>query len=72
MTTQSIKLFCILDGDSSGFEVKLETDDTIAALMKAIKHEKENDLVGIDPDKLILFQVSIPIEDDEDDDDDKP
>ncbi|ORZ08263.1 hypothetical protein BCR41DRAFT_373296 [Lobosporangium transversale] len=44
MSTQKIKLFCILDGDSSGFEVKLENDDTIAALKDAIK-EKQSPLL---------------------------
>ncbi|KAF9405604.1 hypothetical protein BGZ76_006532, partial [Entomortierella beljakovae] len=60
--TKKIKLFCILDGDSSPFEVELEADKSIAALKKAIRDEKPNDLQGIDADKLILYQVTVPDE----------
>ncbi|ORZ15009.1 hypothetical protein BCR41DRAFT_82362 [Lobosporangium transversale] len=60
--TQKIKLFCILDGDSSAFEVQLDADDSIAALKKAIKKEKENDFREIDADKLNLFHISVPDE----------
>ncbi|KAF8943231.1 hypothetical protein BGZ46_006573, partial [Entomortierella lignicola] len=55
-------LFCILDGDSSAFEVNLDADDSIAALKRAIKGEKPNDLQGIDADKLLLFQIAVPDE----------
>ncbi|KAF9426175.1 hypothetical protein BGZ76_002873 [Entomortierella beljakovae] len=60
MSTKKIKLFCILDGDSSAFEVKLDPDDSVATLKEAIKDKKPNDLQGLDADKLILIQVSIP------------
>ncbi|KAF9896245.1 hypothetical protein BX616_007836 [Lobosporangium transversale] len=68
MSTQKIKLFCILDGDSSGFEVKLENDDTIAALKDAIKEKQSPLLDDIRASEL----VSIPIGDEDDDEDDKP
>ncbi|ORZ19060.1 hypothetical protein BCR41DRAFT_369833 [Lobosporangium transversale] len=64
--TQKIMLFCILDGDSSAFKVQLDADDSIAALKKAIKKEKENDFREIVADKLNLWHVSIVIGDDED------
>ncbi|ORZ18265.1 hypothetical protein BCR41DRAFT_44323 [Lobosporangium transversale] len=60
--TQKIKLFCILDGDSSAFEVQLDADDSIAALKKAIKKEKEPEFDYIPADKLNLFHVSVPDE----------
>ncbi|KAF9432465.1 hypothetical protein BGZ76_010776 [Entomortierella beljakovae] len=63
---------CILDGDPSAFEVTLDADDSIAALKKAIKGEKPNDLKEIDADKLILYKVSIPMGDDNDDQNEQP
>ncbi|KAF8954098.1 hypothetical protein BGZ46_003021, partial [Entomortierella lignicola] len=57
--TQKIKLFCILDGDSSAFEVKLDADDSIAALKKAIKKEKEPRFDDIAADELVLFHVAV-------------
>ncbi|KAF9408640.1 hypothetical protein BGZ76_005819, partial [Entomortierella beljakovae] len=72
MANEKIKLFCILDGDSSAFPVKLAIDDTIGELKKAIKEEKKPRLDDIASDELVLFQVSIPIGDEEDDEDDKP
>lgn len=60
--TSRIKLFCILDGDSSAFEVKLDADDSIAALKKAIKEEKPSDFQDLDADKLLLYQIAIPDE----------
>ncbi|KAF9178941.1 hypothetical protein BGZ49_005239, partial [Haplosporangium sp. Z 27] len=62
MTSQKIKLFCILDGESSAFEVKLDADDSIAALKEAIKEKKPNDLQGLDADKLVLYQIAVPDE----------
>ncbi|KAF8949668.1 hypothetical protein BGZ46_005002, partial [Entomortierella lignicola] len=59
MTSEKVKLFCILDGDSTAFPVKIACDDTVGELKKAIKEEKPNDLQGLDADKLILFHVSI-------------
>ncbi|ORY88698.1 hypothetical protein BCR41DRAFT_31338 [Lobosporangium transversale] len=60
MTSNKVKLFCILDGDSSAFEVKLDADDSIAALKKAIKKEKEPEFDDIAADKLNLWLVSLP------------
>ncbi|KAF9383203.1 hypothetical protein BGX21_001623 [Mortierella sp. AD011] len=59
MSTEKIKLFCILDGDSSAFEIKLDADDSISALKKAIKEEKSKALADIDSSDLILFQVAV-------------
>ncbi|KAF9093994.1 hypothetical protein BGX27_001539 [Mortierella sp. AM989] len=60
MTSEKVKLFCILEDDSSAFEVKLAPDDSIAALKEAIKGKNPNDLQGVDPDKLVLWSISIP------------
>ncbi|KAF9084747.1 hypothetical protein BGX27_003718 [Mortierella sp. AM989] len=69
MTSKKIKLFCILDGDSSAFEVKLDADDSIAALKEAIKEKKKPRLDDIAADELTLWHVSISIDDD---DEEKP
>ncbi|KAF9385172.1 hypothetical protein BGX21_001130, partial [Mortierella sp. AD011] len=66
--TSKIKLFCILDGDNSPFEIKVEQDDSIDALKRAIKKGKEPELDDIAADKLLLHQVSIPIRVDEEED----
>ncbi|KAF9090109.1 hypothetical protein BGX27_002332, partial [Mortierella sp. AM989] len=52
MTTQKIKLFCILDGDSSSFPVDIPLDVTIGDLKEAIKEKKPNDLQGLEADRL--------------------
>ncbi|KAF8949847.1 hypothetical protein BGZ46_004913, partial [Entomortierella lignicola] len=59
MTSEKVRLFCILDGDSTAFPVKVATDETVGELKKAIKGEKPNDLQDVDADKLILFHVSV-------------
>ncbi|KAF9147863.1 hypothetical protein BGX21_006822, partial [Mortierella sp. AD011] len=55
-----IKLFGLLDGDSSAFEVKLEAHDSIAALKEAIKEKKKPRLDDIAADELTLWHVSLP------------
>ncbi|KAF9991786.1 hypothetical protein BGZ79_003981, partial [Entomortierella chlamydospora] len=59
MTSEKVKLFCILDGDSTAFPVKVAADETVGELKKAIKGEKPNDLQDVDADKLVLFRVSV-------------
>ncbi|KAF9370391.1 hypothetical protein BGX21_005573, partial [Mortierella sp. AD011] len=60
MTAQKIKLFCILDGDSSAFEVKLDADDSIAALKDAIKEKQSPLLDDIRASELLVHHVLIP------------
>ncbi|RHZ69128.1 hypothetical protein Glove_290g6 [Diversispora epigaea] len=62
-----IKLFCLIKGDSArhAFPVKIDRDDTIGDLKKAIKAEKPNDFFRVDADKLRLWKEEIP--DDKDD-----
>ncbi|KAF9345382.1 hypothetical protein BGX26_003215 [Mortierella sp. AD094] len=81
MAIDKVKLFCILDGDSTAFKVIISLDDDVDDLKKAIKEEKPNDLKDFDADRLVLWRVDIPIGDDnaneddnqnEEEDDDKP
>ncbi|KAF9435324.1 hypothetical protein BGZ76_006522, partial [Entomortierella beljakovae] len=62
-----IKLICVLDGDFSPFEIKVEPDDSVDTLKRAIKKGKEPELDDIAADKLILHKVTIPIRVDEED-----
>jgi hypothetical protein len=55
-----IKLFCILDGDSSPFSIKIEVNDTVDDLKDAIKEKNPNVFSSTDARELILFHVSIP------------
>ncbi|KAF9090104.1 hypothetical protein BGX27_002349, partial [Mortierella sp. AM989] len=45
MTSEKVKLFCILDGDSTAFSVKVEVEDTVDDLEKKIKEEKSPKLM---------------------------
>ncbi|KAG0024322.1 hypothetical protein BGZ80_004284 [Entomortierella chlamydospora] len=60
MTVEKVRLFCILDGDTTAFSVKVESDDTVDELKKAIKSENPNLLCDIDARELVLWHVSIP------------
>ncbi|KAF9992579.1 hypothetical protein BGZ79_002908, partial [Entomortierella chlamydospora] len=60
MTSEKVKLFCILDGDSTAFPVKVATDESVGDLKDAIREKKPNDLQDVDADTLILWHVSIP------------
>ncbi|KAF9172962.1 hypothetical protein BGX21_004248, partial [Mortierella sp. AD011] len=55
-----IRLFCIVDKDSSPFSVKVFKDDTVDDLKKKIKKEKPETFSGVDADALVLWHVSIP------------
>jgi len=68
MTNNLLTLFCLVDGESTPFPVKIESTETIGGLKKAIKDEKTNDFNDVDADKLTLWRVSIPDDDDDDDD----
>src|SRR3954453_5142779 len=57
-----ITLFCLVKGNTTAnaFEVDIEKDKSISHLKKVIKAEKQNDFAGVDADKLRLWKVTIP------------
>ncbi|KAG0012920.1 hypothetical protein BGZ80_011418 [Entomortierella chlamydospora] len=59
MTSEKVKLFCILDGDSTAFPVKVATDETVGELKTAIKSENKNLFDDVDSRELTLWSVSI-------------
>jgi hypothetical protein len=58
----SITLLCLVKGNTlaNAFSVKISRDEPISELKKAIKAEKQNDFAGIDADRLKLWKVTIP------------
>ncbi|KAF9577962.1 hypothetical protein BGW38_006509 [Lunasporangiospora selenospora] len=69
MTNNLLTLFCIVEGESTPFPVKIESTETVGELKKIIKTEKTPEFDDIAADKLTLWSVSIPDDDDDDDDD---
>ena len=63
----SITLFCLVKGNTTAnaFSVKISRDEPISELKDAIKAKKQNDFAGVDADRLKLWKVTIP--DDQDD-----
>ncbi|KAI8347077.1 hypothetical protein B0O80DRAFT_466017 [Mortierella sp. GBAus27b] len=61
----NLRIFCILEGESTPFPVTIESDKTVGELKKAIKLEKSNYFTSVDADQLTLWKVSIPINDDD-------
>src|SRR5688572_19980673 len=63
----SITLFCLIKGNTiaNAFSVKINRDEPISELKKAIKAEKQNDFAGVDADKLKLWKVEISDERDD-------
>ncbi|KAI1288806.1 hypothetical protein EDD11_009648 [Mortierella claussenii] len=70
MTNNLLTLFCVVDGESRPFSVKIESTETISALKDEIKKKKSPRFDDVAADELTLWSVSIPIADDDDDDDD--
>jgi Crinkler effector protein N-terminal domain len=58
------KLFCIVVGGNTSFSVKISPDETVDDLKKKIKKEKEHDFAGFDADRLTLYLVNLPDDDD--------
>src|SRR6266542_1086494 len=58
----SITLFCLVKGNTlaNAFSVKISREEPISELKKAIKAEKQNDFAGVDADRLKLWNVTIP------------
>ncbi|KFH63329.1 hypothetical protein MVEG_10739 [Podila verticillata NRRL 6337] len=72
MTDNRLTLFCLIDGEAmfNAFSVKISSGDTVDDLKDLIKAKKTNDFSDLDADKLTLWRVSIPDDDDDDDEDD--
>ncbi|KAF9965805.1 hypothetical protein BGZ73_001262 [Actinomortierella ambigua] len=67
MTTPTLTLFCLVDGEatSNAFPVEIEPSKSIGSLKKVIKSEKTPRFDDIAADELTLWRVSIPVEDEE-------
>lgn len=50
------KLFCLIEGDHSVFQVQIASDESIINLMEAV-HQKENRMLGAKD--LVLLKVTI-------------
>ncbi|KAF9163479.1 hypothetical protein BGX21_006302, partial [Mortierella sp. AD011] len=59
MTSESVKLICVLEGDSSPITIRLAPDDTLGELKDKIKKACEPDLDHLSAKELILWHVSI-------------
>jgi Crinkler effector protein N-terminal domain len=57
-------LFCIVINGKSPFPVDIKPDKTVGALKLAIKKQKEHDFAGFDADRLTLYIVNLPDDDD--------
>ncbi|KAF9114427.1 hypothetical protein BGX30_006619, partial [Mortierella sp. GBA39] len=68
MTDNRLNLFCLVDGEatSNAFSVKIHSSDTVDDLKKLIKTEKVPEFDDIATDKLTLWSVSIPDDDNDD------
>ncbi|KAG0044232.1 hypothetical protein BGZ89_006131, partial [Linnemannia elongata] len=68
MTDNRLNLFCLVNGEatSNAFPVEIESTKTIGDLKELIKTKKTNDFQDVDADKLTLWRVSIPDDDDDD------
>src|SRR4051812_15987558 len=62
----TITLLCLVHGDPSGhsFAVDISNDKLVSHLKQEIKKEKENYFRNIDSDKLTLWKVDIPYNED--------
>ncbi|KAG0022275.1 hypothetical protein BGZ82_011068 [Podila clonocystis] len=60
-TDNRLDLFCLVEGESTPFPVKIESANTIGDLKKLIKAKKTPGFNDIDADKLTLWRVSIPL-----------
>ncbi|KAG0277039.1 hypothetical protein BGZ95_006634 [Linnemannia exigua] len=66
MDNNLLTLFCLVDGEATtnAFPVEAESTKTIGNLKELIKTKKTNDFQDVDADKLTLWRVSIPDDDD--------
>ena len=58
----SITLLCLVKGNTtaSAFAVDIDREKLVSHLKDAIKAKKQNDFAGVDADRLKLWKVSIP------------
>src|ERR1043165_9955441 len=58
----SITLLCLVKGNTtaSAFAVDIDREKLVSHLKDAIKAKKQNDFAGIDADRLKLWKVTIP------------
>ena len=58
----SITLLCLVKGNTtaSAFAVDIDREKLVSHLKDAIKAKKQNDFAGVDADKLKLWKVTIP------------
>src|SRR3954447_17365480 len=63
----SITLLCLVKGNTlaNAFPVDINKDQLVGHLKDAIKAKKQNDFAGIDADKLRLWKVTIPSDQDD-------
>jgi len=64
-TTDSLRLNCIVDGESAAFSVKIPPARTVDDLKNYIKDKKSNGFSYVDADNLTLWGVLL-LDDDED------
>jgi hypothetical protein len=57
-------LFCIVINGESAFPVDIRSDKTVGALKEEIKKKKEHDFAGFDADRLTLYLINLPDDDD--------
>ncbi|KAG0009763.1 hypothetical protein BGZ80_002093 [Entomortierella chlamydospora] len=62
MTSDKVKLFCIIDGDSTAFSVKIELEDSVDDLKDAIKKKQSPLFDDIRASELTLWNVVVPDE----------
>jgi len=65
--TNTLTLFCLVDGDSAPFPVEIESTKTVGSLKDSIKLKKTPRFDDVAADELTLWSVSIPVSDDDDD-----
>ncbi|KAG0338858.1 hypothetical protein BG004_007051 [Podila humilis] len=63
--TGLLKLFCVVNGESTPFPGKNKLTETVGDLKDAIKAKKPNDFGDIDADQLTLWRICIPVFDDD-------
>ncbi|KAF9346179.1 hypothetical protein BGX34_004129 [Mortierella sp. NVP85] len=59
----NLNIFCVIEGQTKSFSVKVPSDGTVDDLKKAIKEENPNTLEKVDAKDLTLWHVEIPDED---------
>ncbi|KAG0195806.1 hypothetical protein BGX28_000580 [Mortierella sp. GBA30] len=73
MTDNRLNVFCLVDGEpkSNAFSVKIDPTETVDSLKNYIKAKKTPEYDDIAADKLTLWRVSVP-DDDDNDNDERP